>query len=283
MGVDFFSNKVVIITGGASGIGAAIGKAIARRGAEVVLVDRQADVADGVAAEIRARGGRALAEEADVRSCHSLTSLVERTVARAGRIDCFFNNAGISVGGEAHTYRSCDWDDVLDVNLRGVTNGIQAVYPVMVRQRAGHIVNTASVAGLLPIAGQLSYATSKHAIVGLSKSLRVEAKRYGVRVSVLCPGIVRTAILTGGRYGRLNVAGLDDEKALALVEQTRPMEADVFAEKALRAVARGKAIIVIPRWWIALWYIDRLSPSLAMRLAEVALDQMRVRLEQLSA
>src|SRR5262249_37982231 len=161
----------------------------------------------------------------DVRSLHSVTGLVERTLARAGRIDYFFNNAGISIGGEAHTYRPGDWDDVLDVNLRGVANGVQAVYPVMIRQGGGHIVNTASVAGLLPMAGQLSYTTSKHAIVGLSKSLRVEARRYGVRVSVLCPGIVRTPILRGGKYGRLNMAGLNDKTALELVEETRPMDA----------------------------------------------------------
>jgi short-subunit dehydrogenase len=165
--------------------------------------------------------------------------------------------------------------------LRGVTNGIQAVYPVMIRQHAGHIVNTASVAGLLPIAGQLSYTASKHAVVGLSKGLRVEAKRHGVEVSVLCPGVIRTAILTGGKYGRLNLVGPSDESAQKLIERTRPMDADVFARRALGAIARNKAIIVIPGWWRALWYIDRISPSIAMKLAGFVLDEMRACLEQL--
>jgi NADP-dependent 3-hydroxy acid dehydrogenase YdfG len=283
MGRDVFSGKVAVVTGGASGIGAALGKALSRRGAVVVLGDRQADLAETVAAEIRADGGTAAAEEVDVRAAPSVANLVQRALTRTGRIDYFFNNAGISVGGEAHAYTAGDWDDVLDVNLRGVTNGTHAVYPIMVRQQAGHIVNTASVAGLLPLGGQLSYATSKHAIVGLSKALRVEAKRYGVRVSVLCPGIVRTAILTGGRYGRLNLPGLTEEAARRLTEQVRPMNADVFAEKAVRAIANNEAIVVIPRWWKALWYIDRLSPTLAMRLAEVAMDQMRVRIGGLAS
>jgi NAD(P)-dependent dehydrogenase (short-subunit alcohol dehydrogenase family) len=278
---DAFANKVAVITGGASGIGAAIGRAMARRGAEVILADRQVDAAEEEAAVIRAGGGRASAVEVDVRHLTSVKNVVEKTVDRTDRIDYFFNNAGISVGGEAHTYEPRDWDDVLDVNLRGVTNGVQAVYPLLVRQRSGHIVNTSSVAGLLPIAAQLSYTASKHAIVGLSRALRVEAKRHGVRVSVLCPGIIRTPILMGGKFGRLNVTGLTADTALRLVEQTRPMDPCVFAQKALAAIARNEAIIVIPAWWNLLWFVDRLSPSLAMRLSELALDQMRARFEQL--
>jgi short-subunit dehydrogenase len=149
----------------------------------------------------------------------------------------------------------------------------------MVRQRRGHIVNTASVAGLIASPGQGSYTATKHAVVAISKALRVEAKHHGVRVSALCPGVIRTPILSGGKYGRTNVVGLSEESARALWEKLRPMDADVFARKALQAVARNEAIIVIPGWWKALWLIDRLAPSLTMALSEKTLGAMRKNLE----
>jgi len=270
-----YAGKVAIITGGASGIGAALSKELARRGAEVVVADRQIDLAESVAVAIRAGGGKATAAELDVRSFPSMTRVVTDTVTRSGAVDYFFNNAGIAVGGEMDSYKQSDWDDVIDVNLGGVTHGIQAVYPVMVRQRSGHIVNTASMAGLVCGAGEGSYAATKHAVVGLSKALRIEAKRHDVRVSVLCPGAIRTPILTGGKFGRLNFTGVSDEKILEMWAMLRPMDVDVFARKAARAVARNDAIIVLPRWWKAFWYIERLSPEISMKLWETLLVRMR--------
>jgi NAD(P)-dependent dehydrogenase (short-subunit alcohol dehydrogenase family) len=273
-----YSGKVAIITGGASGIGAAIAREIARAGAEVVLADRQLALATSVASTIREGGGKATAVELDVRSPPSMTRVVEETVARLGAVHYFFNNAGIGIGGEVDSYEPRDWDDVFDVNLRGVAYGIQAVYPVMIRQGAGHIINTASVAGLLPSPGQGGYTATKHAVVGLSRALRIEARRHGVRVSALCPGVIRTPILTGGKYGRLNVEGLSEQKALGMWQKLRPMDADVFARKVARAVARNEAIIVVPGWWKALWYLDRISPALTAKLAEAAFARMRAEL-----
>jgi NADP-dependent 3-hydroxy acid dehydrogenase YdfG len=172
-----FRGKTAIITGAASGIGAAIARELGRCGAEVVLADRQIDLAEKVAAEIRASGGRAVAREVDVRSFPSVARVVEETVVRLGGVDLFFNNAGIGVGGEMDTYDLRDWDDVTDVNLRGVTNGVQAVYPLMLRQGRGHIVNTASVAGLLatPIGG--SYTATKHAVVTVGPRSKASPRR----------------------------------------------------------------------------------------------------------
>jgi NAD(P)-dependent dehydrogenase (short-subunit alcohol dehydrogenase family) len=270
-----YAGKIAIITGGASGIGAALGKELARAGAEVVLADRQIDLAQRVASEIRSAGGRARAVEADVRAFPTLARMVDETVTRFGAVDYFFNNAGIGVGGEMDAYELRDWDDVFDVNLRGVAHGIQAVYPVMVRQRRGHIVNTASVAGLIAMPTQGSYTATKHAVVAISKALRIEARHHGVRVSALCPGAIRTPILSGGKYGRMNVVGLSEESARAKWEKLRPMDVDVLARKALQAVARNEAIIVIPAWWKALWLLDRLAPSLGMALAEKTLQAVR--------
>ena len=270
--------KVALITGGASGIGKAIGEELARRGVEVVLADRQLAVAESVAEGIRKEGGRASAAELDVRSFPAWEALVKDTIERTGSIDYLFNNAGIGVGGEISDYELRDWDDVIDVNLRGVTHGIQAVYPRMIAQRSGHIINTASMAGLVA-APEGSYTATKHAVVGLSKALRVEAKRHGVRVSVLCPGAIRTPILTGGKFGRINIPNATDEKILAQWEHLRPMDPRELARQALDAIERDRAIIVIPRWWKAFWYLERISPSLSFRVWGKVMDHLRSALE----
>jgi NAD(P)-dependent dehydrogenase (short-subunit alcohol dehydrogenase family) len=261
-----YSGAVAVITGGASGIGQALGEELARRGAEVILADLQAGRVEEVAAAIRQAGGKATAVGVDVCDFQAVKALVEQTARTAGRLDYLFNNAGIVVAGEARLYEVEDWHRVIDVNLRGVVNGVQAAYPLMCQQGFGHIVNTASVAGLMPLGGFLSYSASKHAVVGLSTSLRVEAAPRGVRVSVLCPGPVETAIVGGGKFGKV-INPPPPEVMRKLWKQGRPIAADVFARAALKAVAKNKAIIVIPWWWKLFWWLYRMSPTLAMAWA----------------
>ncbi len=260
-----YQGAVAIITGGASGIGRALGEELARRGAEVVLADRQVDLAAEAAAGIRAQGGKAQAAALDVTDFAAVNRLVQETVAAGGRLDYLFNNAGIVVTGEAHHYQLQDWNQVINVNLCGVANGVQAAYTIMRRQGFGHIVNTASIAGLIPQGGVLSYSASKHAVVGLSTSLRIEAGLVGVRVSVLCPGAVETAIVGGGKYGK-NLQPVPERIQRQVWENLRPIAADDFARKALDAVAKNKAIIVLPWRWRAVWWLYRVCPSLVAAL-----------------
>lgn len=269
------AGKTAIITGGASGIGKALAQALAAAGADVVIADRQLDVAEEVAREQRDVGRLATAVELDVRDLPKMQRIVDDAVARTGKVDMLFNNAGIGVGGEMDGYSREDWDDVFDVNLRGVAYGVQAAYPRMVKQGFGHIINTASMAGLVSAAGEGSYTAAKHGVVGLSKSLRVEARRHGVRVSVLCPGAIRTPILTGGKYGRLNFDKLSEEAILKMWAAVRPMDVDEFARKALDRILANEAIIVLPRWWKALWYIERVSPTVSFRIWEMMLGKLR--------
>ncbi|MGC2652514.1 MAG: SDR family oxidoreductase [Mycobacterium sp.] len=263
------SGKVAFVTGGASGIGAALATKLVDTGAEVWIADRQLGPAEELAQRLNRVGGEAHAIELDVRSYPSFERAVAEALQQSGRIDYLFNNAGIGVGGEVDSYTLDDWNDVFDVNLRGVVHGIQAVYPIMIKQHSGHIVNTASMAGLITTVSQASYAATKHAIVALSKTLRLEAERHGVQVSVLCPGVIRTPIITGGVYGRND--SVSDEELIKSADTLRPMAPERFAERALHAVLRGDAIIVVPTWWKALWYLERLSPALSMRAVKMTM------------
>lgn len=268
-----WSGQVVFITGGASGIGAALSAQLAAAGAQVWIADRQIDVARKLTQRLSGSGATVHAVELDVRDPEAFDRAIVSVVETSGRIDYLFNNAGIGIGGEVDTLSLADWTDVIDVNLRGVVHGVHAAYPTMIRQGSGHIVNTASMAGLVTTSAQAGYSATKHAVVALSKTMRVEGKTHGVRVSVLCPGVVRTPILTGGAYGHNKSISREDQQKLG--EALRPMDADDFARQALRAVLRNQAIIVVPRWWKALWYLERLSPALSMRAAATALDRTR--------
>ena len=269
--IRIFDGATAVVTGGASGIGRGLGEELSKRGCEVVLADRQIGLAAEVAIKICDSGGKASAAKVDVTDFDAVEKLVQETVERTGRLDYIFNNAGIAIGGNVTHYGIEDWNQIVDVNLRGVINGVQAAHKVMIDQGFGHIVNTASLAGLMPSPGHVAYAATKHAVVGLSNSLRVEFAHTGVRVSVLCPGFVRTAILeAGGKYGKMliDIPPELHHQMLEMIEKFRPISPNVFAKRALNSVAKNKAIIVIPFWWKLFWWIYRLFPSLGILLAQ---------------
>lgn len=245
--VRTFQGSVSIITGGASGIGRAIGAELAKRGAgEIVIADLQASLAEEAADGIRRAGSRATVVELDVRDDAAVQRMVADVKQASGRIDYVFNNAGTGVMGEAHLLEKRDWDLTLDINIGGVVNVIRAVYPRLVAQGYGHLVNTASVAGLIGSPFLSAYVGSKHFVVGVSKSMRIEAARHGVRVTALCPGAVRTPLLTGGSIGR-SVYTMTEERRLAWWERFRPGDAAVFAKETMDLVAKNEAVIVLPK------------------------------------
>jgi NAD(P)-dependent dehydrogenase (short-subunit alcohol dehydrogenase family) len=232
------------------------------------LADLQIELAEEVASEIRASGSKATAIEVDVTDFSAMEQLVQETVSRTGRLDFIFNNAGIAIGGLVNRLGIEDWNQIVNVNLRGVINGIQATYPIMIKQGFGHIINTASMAGLIVDPGNVAYTTTKYAVIGLSKSLRAEAAHMGIRVSVLCPGVIRTPILEGGgKYGKFLI-DIPPEELRRMFEKLRPMSPNLFAAKVLKSVAKNKAIIIVPSWWKLFWWIDRLSPSFGIFLAQ---------------
>ncbi len=264
--------RTAIVTGGASGIGRALGAALVRRGDRVVLADVDGGAASEVAEQLSAAGpGEATAATVDVRDADAVRVLVTGTADRDGRLDLLFNNAGLGIGGAAEELTPAHWDRTLDVNLRGVLHGVQAAYPLMLRQGHGHIVNTASLAGLLPMPGSTPYATTKWAVVGLSLTLRAEGAARGVRVSVVCPGGVDTPILDKGVPADLprvsSIEAIDARSVITRLSGGRLYGADSLAADVLRGVDRNRAIVVAPRQARVLWRLMRLSPSLVLRVA----------------
>jgi NAD(P)-dependent dehydrogenase (short-subunit alcohol dehydrogenase family) len=262
------SGKIAFLTGGASGIGRAVGEVLARRGDTVVLADINEPAAEQAAAAIRAQGGKAEAVRLDVTDAEAVRELVERTAAAHGRLDLMFNNAGIALIGEARHLELKDWERVLDVNLRGVLHGVTASYALMIRQGHGHIVSTASLAGLIPSPALVAYGMTKHAIVGLSVSLRPEAALHGVRVSVVCPGFVDTPIKSNADYRSLDRETM--ERAIPFMSY--PVER--CARVIVRGIDRNLGIIPVTGHARFFWALWRLSPRLMLRLSGLQLGQI---------
>jgi NAD(P)-dependent dehydrogenase (short-subunit alcohol dehydrogenase family) len=191
-----YAGKVVLVTGGASGIGRAMALAFGRAGACVVIADTAVDGGHMTAALIVEAGGKALFVKANVTVAADVEALVEKAVGHYGRIDCAVNGAAVEeeylplAEGEDDQF-----DRIMAVNVKGVWLCMKHQLPLMAAQRSGAIVNTASVAGLVGAPLRAAYAGSKHAVVGLTKSAAAEYGRRGVRVNAVCPGIIRTAMM----------------------------------------------------------------------------------------
>lgn len=266
--------RVAIITGGASGIGAALSRALVARGDDVVLADIERDTAERLADRLTAAGpGTARAALVDVRDADQVAGIVQEVHSAHGRLDQMFNNAGIGLGGEPEELSLGHWDRVIDVNLRGVLHGCRAAYPLMMGQpQGGHIVNTASLGGLLPTdGGSAPYTTSRFGVVGLSLALRAAGADVGVRVSVVCPALVDTPALDTKGPDDLpltaSAARIPTMREVARLQRTRLYPPDRLAADVLRGVARNRAIIVSPRSALPVWWMWRLAPSLGLRLA----------------
>lgn len=187
--------KVVVITGASSGMGEAAAKHLSALGATVVLGARRADRIEKLANEINKNGGKALAVAADVTQLDQVKKLVDSAVEHFGRVDVILNNAGIMPLSPMERLNVDEWDKMIDVNIKGVLNGIAAVLPYMKEQKSGQIINTSSVAGHKIFNGSAVYSATKFAVRALTEGLRMEVKPYNIRTTIVCPGAVKTELL----------------------------------------------------------------------------------------
>ena len=253
--------EVAIVTGGASGIGKAIVTELAARGAAVTIADINVDGAKRVAEQL---AGAVTAVELDVRDAAAVQAVYRSVNDEHGRLDLVFNNAGVAVGGLAEELTPEHWDRTIDVNLRGVVHGVQAAYPIMLAQRSGHIVNTASLAGLALPAIMSPYTASKYAVVGLSMALRAEGAARGVRVSALCPGFVDTPLLDNINAGLPQTHASRHTRANIHHVWPRLYTADKLARDVMRGIEKNKALIIAPATARVIAFAARHFPALAM-------------------
>ena len=258
--MTYFSGKQAIVTGAGSGIGAALSRALVAAGADVLCTDIDADAAKRTANEAPGPGSATWAR-LDVTDAGAVQAAVDDVVARTGRLDLMVNNAGIVWGGDTELLTLDQWNAIIDVNIRGVVHGVAAAYPVMIRQKQGHIVNTASMAGLVPAGRLTSYAMTKHAVVGLSLALRSEAAVHGVDVLAVCPGAVETPILDKGAVGDFEGRSF----FLTGMRSQTGYHPDRLAQDVLRAIEKKKGILVVPRIAYGGWLFVRLAPGLMQR------------------
>ena len=212
---DGISNKVIAITGASSGIGEATALLIAERGATVVLGARREDRLADLAGRINQAGGTAVHRATDVRRRDDLTALVSLAQDRFGRLDVLISNAGVGLTSALDDLRVDDWDEMIDVNIKGALYGIAAALPVFRAQNSGHFVNTLSTAGLRIVPDQVVYAGTKNAVRAVSEGLRQEAGP-NIRVTTVSPGFVFTDFAGGAADPAKRAAMLERRDQIAI-------------------------------------------------------------------
>lgn len=250
-----FDGRSVLLTGAASGIGRALALRLVACGATVHAADMNAAGLAALAAEAGGPG-KVIPRTLDVTDREDYCRWVDECAAASGTLDFLFNNAGVTLLGEAHKVPFERWKWLLDINLMGVINGISCVYPRMVKQGRGHIVSTGSVAGVTGYATAAAYTTAKKAVIGMSTSLHAEAKAYGIKVTVVCPGYVNSNLFTQDR-----VVGADVKEVVHDLPAPM-MTPEKAATHYLEGVAKGKPMVVFPANAKLLTAIARWAPAL---------------------
>ena len=271
-----FNGKVAVLTGGASGFGLALARRLAREGMKMVLADLEQAGLERAVDEFASQGVEVIGVRTDVSSAADVEALAARAMERFGKVHLLFNNAGVAEGGAAWENSLADWEWVLGVNLWGVIHGVRTFTPLMLAHgEEGHIVNTASVAGLLSPPGMAVYAVSKHAVVALSECLYQDlaARNAGIGCSVLCPAYVPTGIADSARNRPAALSdaagGMSEERArqAALMRQavqSGRISAEQVADAVFDAV-RAKRFYILTHKNILASVAQRLEDILGER------------------
>jgi len=260
--MSIYTGKIALVTGAASGIGKGLADALAVQGARVIATDIDIERLEANVSFQKQSGNSVRVERLDVTDYEVFKKIIEDVVSREGRLDYIFNNAGIAIAGDLRDVTIDHWRKVLDVNLNGVVYGSLLAYQQMAKQGFGHIVNLSSIEGLLPFPTTASYVTSKFAVMGLSQSMWVEGADLGVKVSVACPGFVRTAIFDVSPM--INMSREEWLKANSVWERFA-VTPEKCAEIILKGVAKNKPIIMVTGLSHVMWRLSRLNPSFLLK------------------
>ncbi len=238
---NYYQSQIALVTGGGSGIGRGLCIRLAQAGATVICTDININIASETVTLIANKSAEA--RKLDVTNLTEFEAVIGEIVARHGKIDVMFNNAGIAINGELRDIQSSDWRQIIDVNVYGVVNGSQIAYKQMLKQGFGQIVNTASAAGLVEdLALMGPYSLTKHSVVNYTRILRLEAMELGIKASVVCPGFVNTSI--GVNSVARNASKAWEDYSIKLIN--KGMSADEAADIILGGVQRNKAVIAFP-------------------------------------
>lgn len=226
MSTNNIEGKVVVITGASSGFGKVTSQYLAEKGAKVALGARRTERIENLAEEINSKGGHALAVTTDVTDHDQVKALVDKAVDQFGRVDVMLNNAGIMPFAPLERLKIDEWDQMVDVNIKGVLYGIAAALPYMKEQKSGQIINVSSVAGHKVTPGGTVYCATKHAVRAISEGLRQEIKPYNLRTTIISPGAVDTELPDSSSEEdmRKNVKALYEEHAISADSFARTVE-----------------------------------------------------------
>ena len=267
-----FKDRVVVITGAGSGIGRATAHAFARQGARLHLVDIHRGRVEGAAAEVRLLCPEAHTHVVDVRDAAAMEQLAQAVYARHARVDVLLNNAGVGHSALVQETSLDDWRWVLEVNLWGVIHGVHAFVPRLIDQGGrAHIVNTASLAGLIGLPSMAPYCASKFAVVGMSEALGAELAPFGIRVTAICPGVISTDII---RSGRLEGAVGERKRQVMSFYEKRGIPPERVARDILRAVRSNAPLATTLGASYPALLLRRLSPRLYRATAGLALGRI---------
>jgi NAD(P)-dependent dehydrogenase (short-subunit alcohol dehydrogenase family) len=268
-----FSGQVVVITGGAKGLGRGLAEALARAGAKVVVGDIDLGAAEAYCAGLSGECRTANAVHVDVTDPASVERLVAEAVTRHGRIDIMINNAGIAAGGEFEHVPVETMRRVIDINLLGAAYGTLSAYRQMLRQGGGHIVNVASMLALYPNPLSAAYVAAKYGLRGLTRSVMAEGAAHGIHFTTVCPGYITTHLFEAGSF-----AGSVKKDQILERIPFRFIDVDTAVARTVAAIAARKPLAVFPFYARVLWWIERLSPRLMDSALRVMLQQQQRRL-----
>jgi NAD(P)-dependent dehydrogenase (short-subunit alcohol dehydrogenase family) len=245
---DRFTNKVVLITGAASGIGRAAALAFAAEGARVAILDRSLDALEAVHASLKNAGSEVLAMACDVSSPDQVEGAIKQLDDRFGRLDVAFNNAGVeNKAAPVHEIDLAEWDRILGINLRGTFICMKHELAQMVKQGGGAVVNTSSGAGIRGVAGGAAYAASKHAIIGLTRSAALDYAKQNIRVNAVLPGNIETPMMERFTGGDIQKA-IDLEPVGRLGKPEEIAEAVLWMASDLGSFVTGAATVIDGGW-----------------------------------